>query len=199
MWRFKARKVDSGLSNLIVLATQKLMELKTEHFAVPSLLFGRKHIALIGDWFFLEANDHTRPPCRYMIAVNTKKNSIALPGVREEDFFRVASDLFAAGDYEKLTCFYLFVCFDYGVFQKHCMPSQIVSAKDAECLGIEFDKVIETALQDCEVCKGKSLWWQKWGGIVFQMTIVPDDLKIEYNLITKGVGNFCYEKSMGRR
>jgi hypothetical protein len=110
------------------------------------------------------------------------KPCLLVPALTDEDFFRAIRHI-GISDLADVVHFHRAISCDYGALFRQCPPVQLHSSQEATELQIAIDP-----LAFAQTCR--TLWWQRWGGEVFEFCFDPSRETVAYKQLNTGTGNY---------
>lgn len=128
--------------------------------------------------------DAAKPTTYQLISLVEQGQKVLLPGVDDADFFQLvqALDLKSLSDVLLLD---LMTTKAFSVCEKDMPPIRILTPDDALSKGIRLDLDLHSYQTE-----RLSLWWERWGGILYSYEYDADEKKRVFTLLERSVGDF---------
>jgi hypothetical protein len=181
-------KLNSLSIDLIRTGLDQINSNTSYKYNIPTSLWGRYIIGMRkSNIISIRCYTKTRPISYRLIALLENESKLLYPGLNTEDYFSLINAL-GLGDIQNIVTLYSLCRLsreDYGVYEKGCMPQQILTVEDAKANGIVYFNDYDMYIND-----ELSLWWQKWGGFLYSFKFNPDRRDASYQKIDESIGYF---------
>ncbi len=184
---FQRRRLSLPLKRLLDNGLEALSRLKQERYHVPASLFGSYiEAAQRHGITSVYAGNSTRPSHHSLIALLEHTNEVLLPEALPKDFLRVV-EILQLTELLDIVVLHALGYKSYGVYNKQCLPVRILTQEDARRCGFELVDALAQSIAEMT-----SLWWQKWGGVLYSFTFNPrtNPPVIESKNLKVGVGKY---------
>lgn len=172
MWTLSFQHPSSKVQGLLEGAVARFSEFQGEEYFL-SMDFWRR-IRCVCRWPIMLAVvfDRSIPCTMGVVAVDCVGESLFMPGVLPEDRVAMTRQLRFL-DTVDAAMFHEIVNCEYGAVEMCDPPMQIRTVEEAASCGVTL--TVDEGLT--ELARRDNLWWQKWGGNLYQLDI---DLGREY-------------------